>query len=256
MINREIQIEILNFLDKEIESFRDLKLQEDELNIDKYLKENIQRIIKSNLKNINENLSDNKLKIKSVLTKEEYFSTKRVRVNEKEISKFCDLVLVYERDGIQREDELEIKKTNSNKIPGSSIKQIKPEKTVIFLKYSKNKIDLEIGYYFQLVEEEIPFPDRSPRPTISFNALKDSNERLTKKETTMEELIESSKSVFDDNWIEQLVNNWMTLIKNKSFRKTWFHKAIAIFVLKLWSYFDTISPEDKKELKEYLKKYK
>lgn len=252
MIDKNIQNIIKKSLINNIEAFKEVKLTEDELNIDKYLKKLIQKTIKKDLSVINLSLKQYNIEIKKILTKSQYFNS--IVKNKKNISKYCDLVLIYVQNGIKKEYELEIKKTNKNKIPGSSIQQISPEKTVIFFKYFKDTVEIEIGYYFQLVEDHIPFPDRSPRPLISFNALKESNQKLDNGLITTDELIESSQSIFEDNWIDNMSSSWIDNFKNRIKKNSWFHIAMKKFTLKMLNYYNTLNEKEKEEYLEYLKK--
>ena len=205
MIDKKILDKISELLKKESIKFLNLKLMEDELNIDVHIKKMTIKIIKSHLKEINEYLCQYDMEIVKLLTKEQYYRKSNKRHNEDNISKFCDLVMVYKEKGIFKEDELELKKTNNNVIPGSSINQIKPDKALLFFKYSKKKVDIESGYYFQTVEERIPFPDRSPRPSVSFKSLEATNKELKEGNYTLEEVKKRNVNVFSENWIDQIV---------------------------------------------------
>lgn len=254
MIHKKILNKISDSLSKKLDQFKDIKLMEDELNIDKYLKIKIIEILREDFNDINENLRDDNIKLERLLTKEEYYHPDNKRYNEDEISNFCDLVLVYQEDGIFIDNELEIKKTNSNKIPGSSINQIKPEKALLFFRYKKDEVELQVGYYYQSIDERIPFPDRSPRPIISYDAMKHTNKLLSENEVSLKQLKNRTKNIFADNWIDQLVSNWMDDVKSVKLKRSWFFSAIRQFCLKSIIEYEKLSDKEKKEFKKNLKK--
>lgn len=256
MINKIILDKISESLSAKLEDFKNLTIMEDELNIDKYIKQEVIKIIMADLLEINTSLSSSNITIKALLTKEQYFCDTNVRNNESDISKFCDLVLVYQEAGVNKDAEIEIKKTKSNFIPGSSIKQIKPEKAILFFKYHNSEVELEVGYYFQTVCERIPFPDRSPRPTISYNYLKETNEAIRKNVLSLKIVKDRNKTIFQDNWMDQLVLNWMDDVTATKLKRNWFFIIIRKFCLKAINYYEKLSEEDKKAFKENLKKEK
>jgi len=253
MINKIILDKISESLSRRLDEFKNLKLMEDELNIDKYIKKQTIKILKNDFDELNIFLNDYNIKLKKLLTKDQYFNKRNKRYEEENISKFCDLVLVYKENGFNKEDELEIKKTNKNIIPGSSIKQIKADKALLFFKYTKGNVELQVGYYFQSVEERIPFPDRSPRPNVSFNSLKETNKELMDSETSLEDVKSRTEDIFKDNWMEQLVSNWMDDVKSKFIKKSWFFITIRMFALRFINYYENLSEIERKKLKEELR---
>lgn len=69
---------------------------------------------------------------------------------------------------------VELKSTKKNEIPGSSVQQINPYEWVIFIKQGK-PIEITTGLYLNSITEKVQFPDRSPRPQVAFNTLKNWN---------------------------------------------------------------------------------
>ena len=68
-------------------------------------------------------------------------------------------------------ESIELKSTKNDSIPGSSIQQIVPEEWVIFIKHSGKSISISTGQYIHAINSKMQFPDRSPRPQVSFKAM-------------------------------------------------------------------------------------
>jgi hypothetical protein len=83
-------------------------------------------------------------------------------------------------------ESIELKSTKNDSIPGSSIQQIVPEEWVIFIKHSGKSISISTGQYIHAINSKIQFPDRSPRPQVSFKAMSTWNKdkRIVKSKVT------------------------------------------------------------------------
>jgi hypothetical protein len=224
LISKELQNELSILIKSNISRFKNLVLNEDELNIDKYLKLKVNDVIYENINEINQKQDTIVL---NIYTKDEFKKSNNKIPNH--ISKFFDLIIETkdENDNTIFE-EIEIKKTNNNIIPGSSIQQIDPYKTVVFFQYKKDDINVEVGYYTQCLTDNYNSHDRSPRPKISFNNLKNSNDEGFKVDEN--EDIEFKRSLFSkDFWIPKLVDMWIKQYKNDKYQRGWFIKALNLF---------------------------
>lgn len=76
-------------------------------------------------------------------------------------------------------ESIELKSTKNDSIPGSSIQQIVPEEWVIFIKHSGKSISISTGQYIHAINSKMQFPDRSPRPQVSFKANAQPGTRIT-----------------------------------------------------------------------------
>ncbi len=155
---------------------------------------------------------------------------------------------------------LELKSTKTNNIPGSSIQQVSPFEWVIFVKRNKGSVKVTTGFYLHSITDKLPFPDRSPRPVISFNTLFDWNQkhRLLNNNT----LLINNNTVEDKvklnllkDWQDVLTEQWMEIILlDKSHKKEkWFNNSLRLFTIKLLKKYETLSEDKKMQLFQKLK---
>ena len=135
---------------------------------------------------------------------------------------------------------IELKTTKNNQIPGSSIQQVSPFEWVIFIKHSDNdEVDVTCGFYINSITAKLPFPDRSPRPTIAFNNLKMWNtiNRNVSNGTLIYRINdneEQNKARILDNWEQVLCDEWMqTINKEPRNGEKWFNNTIRMYTLQL-----------------------
>ena len=144
-----------------------------------------------------------------------------------------------------------MKSTKQDKIPGSSAQQANPYEWTLFVKHSANSIDLISGLYANTVTGKLPFPDRSPRPQVSFSQLKDWNDTYRKYDANGFRLTINTKDldkkalvIFD--WESSLVKDWMEYIKSDKKPNKWFDHTQRMFVKDLISYYESLSEIEKK----------
>lgn len=244
MIPKEVILGLGIVLKQNILEFKNIKTKEDEMNIDVHLKQKTLKIIKNNLENINKSLPSF-INVLDIQYNSTYFSKKK---NEKSnVSKLADLIIILIVNGEELHYEIELKKTNKNVIPGSSINQINPYKTVIFFQFKK-EISVEVGYYAQAVSGNIRFPDRMPRPEVSFEILKQNNAN-----NDIEKIIKENKDIFENPVEVFLPDRWLVDILDNIKKNNWFSRAIRYFSYSLLIKYDTMSEEEKKELLKKLK---
>ena len=233
------------FLKQNIDRFKNVKTKEGELNIDVHLKKEIVSIVNNNLEEINKLINDPNISITKIYTNESYFKLKKI---DPDLSKICDLVLSFKENGKNRIKDIEVKKTNKNVIPGSSVNQIDEYKAVVFIKTAKI-IEVEVGYYGQAINGKVRFPDRSPRPEVSFKELKESNQRNEGMESN--EIIEDESEkeakyyIFNNKTEKYLSKEWIKRLF--AFKMTtWFDKAVSLYSISLLSKYDKMTKEEKK----------
>lgn len=165
--------------------------------------------------------------------------------------------LVYQ--GVKYSISIEVKSTKDNKIPGSSVQQIDPFEWVIFIKREKNQsVQLTTGMYLNSITNRLPFPDRSPRPEVAFDTLKDWNEQYIKQHDNQLILqynpkdIEQKSQILLD-WKQKLVTDWLAVVQKKplSSRK-WFDDTLILFAKQLVDYYEMLEPNEKADFYQKL----
>lgn len=146
---------------------------------------------------------------------------------------------------------LELKSTKKNKIPGSSVQQANPYEWTLFVKHDSHSVELTSGLYANTVTGRLPFPDRSPRPEVSFNELKEWNEdhrtydkrgfSLKINTTDLEQ-----KALIILDWEQSLVINWLDYVKSDINSNKWFNHALRMFTVDLITHYDNLSDLEKK----------
>lgn len=158
-------------------------------------------------------------------------------------------------------ESVELKSTKDNNIPGSSVQQISPFEWVIFVKRDNAKAQVSTGFYINSITEKLPFPDRSPRPQISFKNLDEWNRKYRKIENetlvvqTFPEINNEKIKLLTD-WQDFLAMEWLEIIKSQSVKNNekWFNSAIRKFALKFLDYTNSLSDIEKEKLKTRLEK--
>lgn len=156
---------------------------------------------------------------------------------------------------------VELKSTKKNEIPGSSVQQINPYEWVIFIKQG-NPIGIATGLYLNSITEKMQFPDRSPRPQVAFNTLKNWNKEnfILDNNSLIFKVTQSewdNKNKLIDNWKLVLVEQWLKIILDKNLvltnRSPWFNEALIMYADKLLAYYETLSEIDKEKFRNKLK---
>jgi hypothetical protein len=247
-----------------------IKFQSEESNTDEYLKRYLKSFILSNncINNFEDNecifsIDDNKIyvsksffknyKITDVLLPENLTQEQKNLISHGKKSVYTnpDLYLIIS-DGVEMWSEsVELKSTKLNNIPGSSIQQVSPYEWVIFVKRSDTNTEVTIGHYINCITDKLPFPDRSPRPVIGYNPLKEwnfENRKVVEKNfyltiNTQEHL---QKLKILEDWQDFLATNWMDILLKKTSKNNepWFNNAIRKFSLKLLDYTKDINSEE------------
>ncbi|WP_029608441.1 hypothetical protein [Mycoplasma simbae] len=251
-----------------------LAFQIDEANTDRSLKEFLKYTIENEFHNILGNINDLSINVNGVNYNLSNFNVQIIRVilpeeididlkkklrNNKNNSVYTDpdICLEIVIAGEIYYQTVELKSTKNNSIPGSSVQQIKPTEWVIFVKHSGENIEISTGMYVNSINSKMQFPDRSPRPQVSFNELNKWNKKNRKligstlyynndeNEVEKYAFITDWQSFLSDKWLQMLIKS--TKIKPN---EPWFNNNMRKFIIKFLEYYDSLSNYDKEELKK------
>ena len=171
-----------------------------------------------------------------------------------------DMCLVILQNGKPEYVTIELKSTKNDSIPGSSVQQITPEEWVIFIKHTSNTVEVTTGQYFYAINSKMQFPDRSPRPQVSFSELRKWNSRCRKVEGKSL----AYKSIGDEpekhelltDWQGVLAKRWTEIVFNRSHHngEPWFNNNLRKFVLQFLEQYDAMSDKEKEEYRASLKR--
>lgn len=274
--------DIENKLKENSPSLREINFYADEANVDIELKKFIKEFIKESFSNIPMEKKNYQLSLVlnkgkevkktsfsysnfiSLYINEVYLPTELteeikelVKKNEK-VFVYPDLLLEIREHGTDNitYTPIELKSTKENNIPGSSVQQVTPNEWVIFVKHTNADISITIGQYINSINHKMQFPDRSPRPQISFKIL--SNHNNLNRHEKEKELIynideESIKNRYEllKDWQGILVNKWLKIIKSNKVKKRepWFNNTIRRYTLNFLSFYEKLSDINKVKLK-------
>lgn len=268
------------FLLSKKEEILKLSFQSDEANTDRPLKEYLKNLIENNFNKIPKKSNINFLNIEShqptVLSEFNSFKILRVLLpeeikNNNEIKKTIinKKTSVYTNPDICFEisngnkifyETIELKSTKKDNIPGSSIQQILPNEWVIFIKHTSSSIDIVTGKYINSINTTIQFPDRSPRPQVSFKELKNWNNSFRlicdntltysedKNSINKLNLIQDWQKVLSDRWIDMLFES-NTIKANEP----WFNNTMRKFILEFLEKYETLNKNEKLNFKRKIK---
>lgn len=254
-----------------LEILKDVVFHSDEANTDKDLKIAVKNYMNSHpqinvessgifLLDIDGNSIKSSMKdimgfsINNVFLPEELTDKHKKLIRQSKTSVYTNPDLYIEVLGANRTTQyisLELKSTKQDKIPGSSAQQANPYEWTLFVKHGANDIELISGLYANTVTGKLPFPDRSPRPQVSFSQLKDWNNSYRKYDASGFRLTINTKDLDEkalviSNWERSLVKDWMEYIKSDKKPNKWFDHTQRIFVTDLISYYDSLSDIEKK----------
>lgn len=265
--------ELEELLNQNLNYFDDVKFQFDEANTDQQIKIKIKEFILNNFKNIKsvtEIRENNKgtfisrddytianIKVPSELNDDD---KKYIRNSRNAVYTNPDLLFFVSDGDKEYRISVEVKSTKNDKIPGSSIQQIDVNDWVIFLKHNdKHIIEFVTGKYIDSISGTMQFPDRSPRPQVSYNILK----KWNKENRSFENGILSFADDEDKNDKLQLIDDWQMLLskrwlevlkrKKKFFNEPWFNNNIRKFSVLLLEYYETLDNEEKKNFINFIK---
>lgn len=265
--------ELENFLNSKKDALLEISFQSDEANTDRPLKEFLKLLIENEFNMLPKNSILNNIcinerlysiepyfnyKIKRVLLPEELTDELKQILKETKTSIYTnpDICLEIEVNNQIFYETIELKSTKNDSIPGSSIQQIIPTEWVIFIKHTLDNIEIVTGQYINSINSKIQFPDRSPRPQVSFKELNtwnnihrniEDNNLVYYIDNTFQEklaLIYDWQSVLSQRWIN-------ILFEDKVVRKNepWFNNNIRKFILDFLKIYDNLNEQEKIKFK-------
>lgn len=270
--------ELENYLATMKDELKKVSFQSDEANTDRPLKEFLKNVIETKFNKIPDDTSihqvifndedsvdSEELKqilIKRVLLPEEITDDIKAIVSASKDAVYTnpDMCLEIQIDGKIVYETVELKSTKNNSIPGSSIQQILPDEWVVFIKHSTAKIEIATGQYIHAINSKMQFPDRSPRPQVSFNELQSWNQlnrvmeyatllyKVDEEENIKYDLITDWQGVLADRWLDMLFN--ATSTKNN---EPWFNNNMRKFIIAFIEKYEKLDEDGKRNFVERVK---
>lgn len=269
------------WLNKHSDNIFDISFQSDEANTDRQLKEYLKNTIEnecnkislfSEIRTINfydsqeiahtypinddvKHITINKVYLPDELTPN---IRQILQMRKKAVFTNPDLCLELYINGNLYYETIELKSTKSNAIPGSSIQQIIPNEWVIFIKHNEHFAEITTGQYFNAINSKMQFPDRSPRPEVSFNELKKWNMQNRKCISNSMEIYSSSdkqlKHELLTDWQTVLAKRWTKIVldHNPKMQEPWFNNTLRKFILEFLNEYDKMPPEIKADYQKFL----
>lgn len=278
VLNRDYKLELFMIaymceleekLNNNLKYFDDVVFHLDEANSDQEIKKRIRQFIIENIKNVkyikevyleNDECKsiDNKYYIESIKLPSELSEMEKsyLKSNKKAVYTNPDLLFFVSNGKDTTPISIEIKSTLNNKIPGSSIQQISEDDWVIFIKHTKERVtEFITGRYIDSISGTMQFPDRSPRPQVAFNNLKEWNNNHRYK-VNSKLVIKSDESKKDklallSDWQMVLSTRWLEVLKHdkKMNNEPWFNNNIRKFSIMLLDYYDSLDIDDREKMK-------
>lgn len=257
------------FLNSKRDELLNISFQSDEANTDRPLKEFLKVLIENELNMLPKNSMTTSLiihhelysikpyltyKIKRVLLPEDISDELKQQIKETKNSVYTnpDICLEIEADDRFFYETIELKSTKVDSIPGSSIQQIVPTEWVIFIKHNSNNINVITGQYINSINSKMQFPDRSPRPQVSFKVLNDwnnlhrdikNNSLIYRKDQTIQD-----KIALIDDWQSVLSKRWISILFDaKEVKKSepWFNNNMRKFIIDFLKIYDNLADKEK-----------
>lgn len=254
------------------EELKKVSFQSDEANTDRPLKEFLKYVIQEEFTQIpssteiteivfNEKIGIDveelkKIKILRVLLPEEITEEIKAVIskNKNTIYTNPDMCLEILMDEKIVYETIELKSTKQDSIPGSSIQQVLPHEWVIFIRHSVSKVEITTGQYIHAINSKMQFPDRSPRPQVSFKEMQSWNQahRVLKYTQLMykeddEELI---KYHLISDWQGELSKRWIDMLFHSTSVKTnepWFNNNMRKFIVLFLERYEKLDAMEKLE---------
>lgn len=266
-------LELEIFLNSQKKNLLTVSFQSDEANTDRPLKEYLKSAIENELNMLPSNPIVSKLfiddqthsieeyrdyKISRVILPDEIDEILKQKIKESKSASYTnpDICLEIKGNTSTFYQTVELKSTKNDSITGSSIQQIIPDEWVIFVRHTSKDIEVVTGQYINSINSKMQFPDRSPRPQVSFKELLSWN--------SLHRTIENSKLIYTpddsltnklallDDWQGVLSKRWIDiLLSSEKVKKSepWFNHNIRKFILDFLKIYDAYSEEKKALIK-------
>ncbi len=265
--------ELEQYLQAHLDDLKNISFQSDEANTDRPLKEYLKKIIEDECNGINElskikyvqylkddtvcreEITDEirNIYISRVLLPDEITENIKEILKAKKSAVFTNPDLCFELniDGKVVYETIELKSTKEDAIPGSSVQQISPNEWVVFVKHNKQNVEVTTGRYTNAVNTQLQFPDRSPRPQVSFGELKKWNDQnRTIDEECIQFLVGEENAIKEKlltDWQGVLAERWVDVVFNeqKKNREPWFNNNLRKFVLLFINRYENMTQDEK-----------
>lgn len=265
--------ELEELLNKNLNYFDDVRFQFDEANTDQQIKIKIKEFILNNFQKITSVteiredgkdafISRDDFKISNIKVPSELTEDDRLFVRNSRTAVYTNPdLLFFVTDGDKEyRISVEVKSTKNDRIPGSSVQQIDINDWVIFLKHDdEHIIEFVTGKYIDAISGTMQFPDRSPRPQVSYNILKEWNKNYRNFNEGIlsfeEDKNKNDKLQLIEDWQMLLSNRWMNTLKNKRKlnNEPWFNNNIRKFAVLLLEHYESLTKEEREEYINFIK---
>lgn len=248
-----------SLLNQELSYFDDLEFQLDEANTDQALKSRLRTFILEHLQGFTiEPLSLIDIKTPSELTTEDKNQLRAI--NNATNYTNPDLLCFITDSDRHYFVPIEIKSTKNDAIPGSSIQQINANPWVIFLRHDdQHVINFVAGRYVNAINGRVQFPGRSPRPTVSYQNLKNWNDAHRKIVngvlTFTPDPEENQRLEFLKDWQMFLAQRWLATLNQtaKANSEPWFNNNLRKFAAALLDHYNSLDDEQKVSYLKFIK---
>ena len=266
-------LELEVFLNSQKKNLLTVSFQSDEANTDRPLKEYLKSAIENELNMLPSNPIVSKLfiddqthsieeyrdyKISRVILPDEIDEILKQKIKESKSASYTnpDICLEIKGNTSTFYQTVELKSTKNDSITGSSIQQIIPDEWVIFVRHTLKDIEVVTGQYINSINSKMQFPDRSPRPQVSFKELLSWNSlhrtiENSKLIYTLDDSLTNKLALLDD-WQGVLSKRWIDILLNSEKVKKsepWFNNNIRKFILDFLEIYDAYSEEKKALIK-------
>ena len=266
-------LELEVFLNSQKKNLLTVSFQSDEANTDRPLKEYLKSAIENELNMLPSNPIVSKLfiddqthsieeyrdyKISKVILPDEIDEILKQKIKESKSASYTnpDICLEIKGNSSTFYQTVELKSTKNDSITGSSIQQIIPDEWVIFVRHTLKDIEVVTGQYINSINSKMQFPDRSPRPQVSFKELLSWNNlhrtiENSKLIYTLDDSLTNKLALLDD-WQSVLSKRWIDILLNSEKVKKsepWFNNNIRKFILDFLEIYDAYSEEKKALIK-------
>ena len=265
--------ELEELLNKNLNYFDDVRFQFDEANTDQQIKIKIKEFILNNFQKITSVteiredgkdafISSDDFKISNIKVPSELTEDDRLFVRNSRTAVYTnpDLLFFVTDGNKEYRISVEVKSTKNDRIPGSSVQQIDINDWVIFLKHDdEHIIEFVTGKYIDAISGTMQFPDRSPRPQVSYNILKEWNKNYRNFNEGIlsfeEDKNKNDKLQLIEDWQMLLSNRWMNTLKNKRKlnNEPWFNNNIRKFAVLLLEHYESLTKEEREEYINFIK---
>lgn len=266
-------LELEVFLNSQKKNLLTISFQSDEANTDRPLKEYLKSAIENELNMLPSNPIVSKLfiddqthlieeyrdyKISRVILPDEIDELLKQKIKGSKSASYTnpDICLEIKGNSSTFYQTVELKSTKNDSITGSSIQQIIPDEWVIFVRHTLKDIEVVTGQYINSINSKMQFPDRSPRPQVSFKELLSWNSlhrtiENSKLIYTLDDSLTNKLALLDD-WQGVLSKRWIDILLNSEKVKQsepWFNNNIRKFILDFLEIYDAYSEEEKALIK-------